>query len=216
MKSNIAVIISIVVAVIVGTQADCPTQCSLDKIDPVCGSDGKLYYTQCHLEKETCGQDVSKVSWSDCKADCEKGFCTMEYSPRCGSNGNKYGNKCTLLWASCGLPEPIKEMSMDHFIVGSHADCPDQCPFGLIDPVCGSNGKLYYTECYLEKATCGQGVTKVPWSECKADCDKSICTLEYSPRCGANGSKYGNKCALLWASCGLPEPIKEVSMDHCS
>ena len=39
----------------------CPKYCARS-IDPVCGSDGKIYKNDCELRKVNCGDDVDKVT----------------------------------------------------------------------------------------------------------------------------------------------------------
>uniref|UniRef100_T1IPL5 Kazal-like domain-containing protein n=1 Tax=Strigamia maritima TaxID=126957 RepID=T1IPL5_STRMM len=73
---------------------------------PTCGSDGMLYYNECHMKDEVYGivpYPVYPVAWSECEnINCLQ-LCTREYDPVCGSDGEIFGNPCSFLWEhACG------------------------------------------------------------------------------------------------------------------
>lgn len=95
----------------------------------------------------------------------------------------------------------------------------EPCPYGLIIPICGSNGYLYKDECHMREASCWleEEITEAPWGGCTQETCSRICTKESMPVCGEDGKIYhGNRCTFLRQSCGRATPLNEAPMTTCT
>jgi len=175
----------------------CPDVCPA-VFDPVCGSDGKTYSSNCHLGIAICkGSSVRFRHDGPCKKVCN-GVCPEIYKPVCGSNGQTYSNTCFLKFAQC----KYKNVKFSH-----NGPCRKKC-FGICPavyrPVCASNGRTFSNLCTFNYAKCKDKSLKLrhkgACSSAYQNCN-GICTKIYRPVCGSNGRTYGNMCTFKYAQC---------------
>lgn len=189
----------------------CPESCSTAERDgPVCASDGNVYASSCHMEKQTCGQGVVPADRRHCQTTkhCDdKCFRISKIS--CGSDGKLYNNGCQMMRKNCGkhvyeVPAPFCLNKL------YRTKCPVDCSKAKSKPVCGSDGQLYANSCELEKMTCGfpltryEKITKVPLKMCLdkiSTCSRMSCPREAVTVCGNDGVTYRNLCELQEATC---------------
>ncbi len=90
----------------------------------------------------------------------------------CGNDGVTYPSACHLRKATCtsGVQQAHSGACLD---LTRPEECPFNCPEeeeegGGADPVCGSDGNVYASECHLRLLTCGQRVATAPRTKCQA------------------------------------------------
>ncbi|XP_034029246.1 agrin [Thalassophryne amazonica] len=180
----------------------CPSEC-VESHQPVCGSDGMTYNSECELHVRACKEqmELRVVNQGECKTcsgtvcswgascvqnKCECPRCSGEaFSLVCGSDGTTYNNECELRMSSCILKRSI-----------------DVAKPGSCDEDCGSGGSGSGVEsCEQDRCRMFGG----SWDEDVED-DRCVCdfTCQSVPRsqiCGSDGKTYSNECELKKTRC---------------
>ncbi|KAF2368556.1 Kazal domain [Trinorchestia longiramus] len=190
--------------------SDCPKSCKQEKSDgPICASDGNVYTSTCDMKMRTCGQNVVPTSHTHCQTTkrCDD-VCPFSYKPVCGSDTRIYNSKCQMKVKNCG--RHIFETPMVHCRPQERTagGCPISCEAVPYDPVCGSNGRLYDSECDMERLNCGLGgagrVFPVALEKCRKkmdSCERIQCPFTLDPVCGTDSTTYVNYCHLHKSTC---------------
>nr|XP_023012352.1 agrin-like [Leptinotarsa decemlineata] len=197
----------------------CPVGCKNEIEKPTCGSDGFVYRSECELKLLNCGNNrrVTKVDYEKCRgrlSKCIKMKCSKDFDPVCGTDARTYTNQCQLNLATC-----LKSVQFAH--VGNctklkeQQPCPTSCANEVGDePVCGSDGNVYRSNCHLRKDTCGQLVIEVPLHHCRttAACNEK-CPEDKNFVCGSDNKLYRSECEMKRDNCG--KHIFVVPMKRC-
>ncbi|CAB1336887.1 unnamed protein product, partial [Coregonus sp. 'balchen'] len=172
--------------------------------------------------------------------------CIQTPDPVCGSDGHSYGSQCEMRAMGCALQ---REIHIQHR--GPCNEVCANCSFGAIcdgqsgrcvcpqecveshQPVCGSDGSTYDSECELNVRACTKqlDLRVLAQGECKT-CGSAVCAWgarciqnkcectqcqgqALSPVCGSDGVTYDNTCELGLASCVLKKKIEVAKPSSC-
>ncbi|XP_077510418.1 uncharacterized protein LOC144121209 [Amblyomma americanum] len=197
----------------------CGMPCNESFPVPVCGSNGRVYNSECSLRNANCRKQrrqrggplepVRVVEWERCRGRhplCPD-KCLDIYDPVCGKDGRFYPNLCIMQRRNCGKVVGTQTLAV---CIASAREarkldsCPQDCS-ELYEPVCGSNGEVYLNECFFKKETCGskEHVQLVPLNRClePPKCPKR-CLPILDPVCGSDGQRYLNHCRMQQRNCG--------------
>ncbi|NXO75657.1 AGRIN protein, partial [Sitta europaea] len=195
----------------------CPTEC-VPSAQPVCGSDGNTYGSECELHVRACTQqkNILVAAQGHCKScgnsvcsfgsRCVGGQCLCPRcepqppAPVCGSDGVTYQSPCQLQVASCQLQKSIE--------VARTGPCEDECGSG-------GSGSGDGSECEQERCRQFGGW----WDEDAEDepcvCDFTCPAVPRSPVCGSDGVTYANECELKKTRCEKRQELFVTSQGAC-
>uniref|UniRef100_A0A8C5IU79 Agrin n=1 Tax=Junco hyemalis TaxID=40217 RepID=A0A8C5IU79_JUNHY len=195
----------------------CPTEC-VPSAQPVCGTDGNTYGSECELHVRACTQqkDILVAAQGPCKScgssvcsfgsRCVAGQCLCPRcqrqppAPVCGTDGVTYGSPCQLQEASCQLQRSIEVARM--------GPCEDECGSG-------GSGSGDGSDCEQERCRHFGGW----WDEDAEDepcvCDFTCVAVPRSPVCGSDGVTYANECELKKTRCEKRQELFVTSQGAC-
>ncbi|KAG8183516.1 hypothetical protein JTE90_003866 [Oedothorax gibbosus] len=163
---------------------------------------------------------VSAGPWSKCHGKhylCPT-RCLDISDPVCASDGRVYSNVCVMRKNNCGKllqVLPLKSCYGDkkQWKRGD-SPCPEQCP-EVPEPACGSDGVIYFNECFMRLQTCRTGIVSVRMENCaRVPRCPEVCLPIYDPVCGSDGQLYINQCRMLQQNCG--KSTKKMPESFCS
>ncbi|TDH10905.1 hypothetical protein EPR50_G00079800 [Perca flavescens] len=198
-------------------QCVCASEC-VESNQPVCGSDGSTYNSECELHVRACKQqmDLRVVSQGECKTcgstvcawgarcvqnKCECPQCSGEaFSPVCGSDGTTYNNECELRTSTCMQKRRI-----------------DVAKPGSCDEDCGSGGSGSGVEsCEQDRCRTFGGSWDEDAEDDRCVCDFSCQSVPHNPVCGSDGKNYSNECQLKKARCEKQEHLLIQNQGPCA
>ncbi|KAI9555274.1 hypothetical protein GHT06_017789 [Daphnia sinensis] len=192
----------------------CGDTCPSD-FQPVCGSDGRSYSSQCHLMQEACrSQRQLRILY--------KGLCESGLHP-CSKAGCEADEECQV--DEKGMPQCL---------------CVGPCP-PIHRPVCGSDEMTYSSTCELQRESClkKRNITLLYEGVCgsseacnhfrcptggycvetasgQPSCHCPPCGGEWDPVCGSDGVTYTNPCRLRYESCRNNKSLSIVYKGLCN
>ncbi|XP_068186942.1 agrin isoform X2 [Antennarius striatus] len=198
-------------------QCVCASEC-VDSHQPVCGSDGSTYNSECELHVRACKEqmDLQVVTQGECKTcggavcawgsrcvqnKCECPQCSDEaFSAVCGSDGTTYNNECELRLSSCMQKRTI-----------------DLVKPGSCDEDCGSGGSGSGVEsCEQDRCRMFGGSWDEDAEDDRCICDFSCENVPHTLVCGSDGRNYSNECELKKARCEKQEHLLIQNQGPCA
>ncbi|KAM6116584.1 ovoinhibitor-like [Pterocles gutturalis] len=197
----------------------------------------KKHVGRCH-EKSVpldCSTYLSNTQSGEASSACP--FVLREI---CGTDGVTYSNDCVLCAHNIEFGtnvakkhdgkciEGVPQLNCSQYPASTMEDGRQLMACTMIyDPVCGTNGVTYASECTLcahnlehgtslgkrKNGRCEEDITK---EHCKGFEEVSpACTLEYVPHCGSDGEVYSNRCAFCNAYLESNRTLNLISMTEC-
>ncbi|XP_053542529.1 agrin isoform X2 [Ictalurus punctatus] len=219
----------------------------------------KVHSGPCKKQEE-CQEDckfsaVCLLEHGRARCSCEPIRCDGTYTPVCGNDGHTYPNDCERRRAECltqttihikqqgpcdlNAPSPCLKKTCEFgsscVVKNGEAvcECLDTC-LQASDPVCGSDGQTYTSQCQMNaigctlqkhiqikhKGPCDKACTNCSFG---AICDEQTrrcvcpkeCVVSKQPVCGSDGTTYMNECELHVRACTEQLDLHVVVQGEC-
>ncbi|XP_066528464.1 agrin [Hoplias malabaricus] len=211
-------------------------------VAPVCGSDSSTYSNECELEKAQCSMQrrIKVMRKGPCVSDPSAEDAEEEEQPRtraCVKAGA--GVTGAIFVPDLNAPSPCLKKTCEFggtcVVKNGEAvcECPDACPQAQ-DPVCGSDGHTYNSQCHMRamgcalqkdinishKGPCDKACTDCSFGAiCDAQTGRCVCPTEcvgsQQPVCGSDGFTYTNECKLNVMACTKQLELRVVARGEC-
>ncbi|XP_074916320.1 agrin isoform X8 [Chelonoidis abingdonii] len=195
----------------------CPTEC-VSSSQPVCGTDGNTYGSECELHVRACTQqtNIQVATQGDCKScgstvcafgsKCVGGQCVcprcerQPFSQVCGSDDVTYDSPCELQVASCQQKKAIE--------VSRTGPCEEECGSG-------GSGSGEDNECEQDRCRQYGGLWDEDVEDDRCVCDFTCLAVPRNPVCGSDGVTYGDQCQLKTIACRQGQVIEVKHVGQC-
>ncbi|XP_068238968.1 LOW QUALITY PROTEIN: follistatin [Palaemon carinicauda] len=195
----------------------CSPQCHLKHKEPICGSDGRTYSSECHLLKRACRK--------------KKRVLVAHYGPCQTCSGVRCRGK-----KQCVLDEQMTPICIK---------CPSECPKKDKRLLCAADGRTYTSRCQLKQASCRAGslIPRAYMGPCRSsptcdsvrcwgnqtclttvetgqpqctECDDNSCRPSTRPVCASDGRTYPSWCAFRHEACRSGRALTPALHQHCA